>query len=110
MPSPPLGVHERGSQGCSGSTVAVGGAKALLDDEGAVVVVVLGAAGPVAGPPTDVGVVVVGGGFTLKSVPVTTVTCEPGFTWVGSSAMITAPDMALATVWAAASSAGVFDE
>ena len=51
-----------------------------------------------------------GGGFTLKSVPVTTVTCEPGFTWVGSTAMITAPDMELATAWAAASSAGVFDE
>jgi hypothetical protein len=103
-------VHERGSQGWSGSTVAVGGAKALLDDEGAVVVVVAVAAGIAVVPPADVGVVVVGGGFTLKSVPVTTVTCEPGFIWVGSTAMITAPEIALATAWAAASSAGVFEE
>ena len=43
-----------------------------------------------------------GGALTLKSVPVTTVTCEPGFTCEGSSAMITAPDMELATAWAAA--------
>jgi hypothetical protein len=49
------------------------------------------------------------GGLTLKFVPVTTVTCEPGFTCVGSSAMITAPENELATAWAAARSAGVFD-
>ncbi len=54
--------------------------------------------------------VVAGGAFTLNWVPVTTVTCEPGFTWVGSSAMITAPVMEFATAWAAASSAGDFDE
>ena len=53
---------------------------------------------------------VVGGALTLNCVPVTTVTCEPGFTWVGSSAMMTAPVMELATAWAAASSAGDFDE
>ena len=46
-PSPPLGVHERGSQGWSGSTVAVGAAKAPFPDDadGDVVVVVVGATG-----------------------------------------------------------------
>ena len=53
---------------------------------------------------------VAGGASTAKSVPVTTVTCEPGFTWAGSSAMITAPVMELATAWAAANLAGVLDE
>ena len=103
-------MQERGSQACSGSTVGVGGAKALLDDEGADDVVALGAVGTAVVPAAVAGVVATGGGFTLKSVPVTTVTCEPGFTWLGSTAMTTAPDMALATAWAAASSAGVFDE
>ena len=74
------------------------------------VVVVVGAAGPVAAPPVEVGVVVAGGALTVKSVPVTTVTCEPGFTCVGSSAMITAPVMELATAWAAADSAGLLEE
>ena len=54
-------------------------------------------------------VVVAGGALTEKSVPVTTVTCEPGFTCVGSMAMITAPDKELATACAAASWAGVLD-
>ena len=35
-------------------------------------------------PPVDVGEVVTGAGFTLKLVPVTMVTCEPGFIWVGN--------------------------
>ena len=64
---------------------------------------------PVA-PVAVVGVVVADGGFTLNWVPVTTVTCAPGLTWVGSSAMITDPVMEFATAWAAASSAGVLDE
>ena len=53
--------------------------------------------------------VVAGGALTVKSVPVTTVTWEPGFTCVGSMAMITAPDKEFATACAAASWAGVFE-
>ena len=60
--------------------------------------------------PAEVGVVAAAGALTLKSVPVTTVTCDPALTWEASSAMITAPDMELATTWAAASSAGDLDE
>ena len=59
------------------------------------------------GPPAGPVVVVAGGALTVKSVPVTTVTCDPGFTCVGSMAMITAPDMEFATVCAAANWAGV---
>ena len=70
-----------------------------------VVVVVLAAAAPAAA----VVVVAAGGALTEKSVPVTTVTCEPAFTCVGSMAMMTAPESELATTCAAASSAGVFD-
>ena len=111
MPSPPLAVHERGSQGARGVTVEVGGANALPDGDVVDVVVgggvvVVGAA-PGAG---DVGVVVAGGGLTLKSDPVTTVTCDPVLTWLGSSAMMTAPVMELATACAAASSAALLDE
>ena len=63
-----------------------------------------------AGPRVGVGVGAAGAGraLTQKSVPVTTVTWEPACTWVGSMAMITAPEMELATAWAAARSAGVF--
>jgi hypothetical protein len=61
-------------------------------------------------PDTEVGVTVVDGGFTLNCVPVTTVIWEPGWTWVGSMAMITAPVMEFATAWAAARWACVFDE
>jgi hypothetical protein len=43
-------------------------------------VVVVDAAGLFAVPSAEVGVVVAGGALTVKSVPVTTVTCEPGFT------------------------------
>ena len=69
------------------------------------VVVVLG----VAAPADVVVVVVAGGALTEKSVPVTTVTCEPGFTCVGSRPMITAPDIEFATACAAASWAGVLE-
>ena len=71
----------------------------------AVVVVVLGAAAPAGAV-----VVVAGGALTVKSVPVTTVTCDPGFTCVGSRPMITAPDIEFATACAAASWAGVLEE
>ena len=114
-PSPPLTLHERGSQGCSGVTVAVGGANGppvdddAVDDEladteaaGAVLVVVL----PCAPAPVPPVTGAAGGALTLKSVPVTTVTCEPGCTCEASLAMITAPDKELATAWAAASSEG----
>ena len=70
----------------------------------AVVAVVLGVA-----PAAGAVVVVAGGAFTVKSVPVTTVTCDPGFTCVGSMAMITAPDIEFATACAAASWAGVLE-
>ena len=116
LPSPPLAVHERGSQGASGVTVEVGGANAPLP-EGDVVdvavggsVVVVAAPAPVALVAADVGVVVAGAGLTLKSVPVTTVTRDPALTWLGLSAMITAPVMELATACAAASSAGLLEE
>ena len=104
-------MQDRGSQGCSGVTVGVGAWNAPLDD-GAVVVVTGGAV--VVGAACAAGAVVAvvgaaGGGFTLKSVPVTTVTCEPGCTCVGSSAMSTAPDMELATAWAAAKLAAVLE-
>ena len=86
VPSPPLAVHERGSQGASGVTVEVGGANAPLP-EGDVVdvavggsVVVVAAPAPVALVAAGVGVVVAGAGLTLKSVPVTTVTCDPALT------------------------------
>ena len=65
--------------------------------------------GVVAARPAAVGGGAPAAALTVKSVPVTTVTCEPGFTCVGSTAMITAPDMELATACAAASSAGVLD-
>ena len=104
-------MHERGSQGCSGSTVGVGAWKA---PEFPVVFrwcptwlsSLLGAAAPA---PVGAVVVVAGGALTVKSVPVTTVTWEPGFTCVGSRAMMTAPDRELATACAAASWAGVLD-
>jgi hypothetical protein len=109
-----LAVHERGSQGASGVTVEVGGANVLLPDGDVVDVVVGGSvvAAPAAVAPVtaEVGVVLAGGGFTPKSVPVTTVTCDPVRTWLASSAMITAPVMELATACAAASSAGLLDE
>ena len=116
VPSPPLAVHDRGSQGASGVTVEVGGANALLPDGDVVDAVVGGnvvvdpALAPAAPPAADVDVVVDGGGLTLKSVPVTTVTCDPALTWLGLSAMITAPVMELATACAAASSAGLLEE
>src|SRR6516164_3253936 len=93
VPSPPLAVHERGSHGASGVTVEVGGANALLPD-GDVVEVVVGGSVVVTAAPAAVAPVVgvvAAGGLTLKSVPVTTVTCDPALTWLGSSAMITAP-------------------
>ena len=80
---------------------------------GAVVVVV--SAGALAGaavtevplfPAVAVGVAGAGGS-TEKSVPVTTVICDPGLTLVGSMAMMTAPERELATRWAAPRSAGV---
>src|SRR5271168_3976269 len=105
LPSPPLAVQARGSQGANGSTLDVGAWKApelpVFPDVPvlpAVVGVVLGVAAPAGAV-----VVVAGGALTVKSVPVTTVTCEPGFTWVGSMAMMTAPDMEFATACAAAS-------
>ena len=61
------------------------------------------------GTPAGAVVVVAGGALTVKSVPVTTVTCEPGFTSVGSMPMTTAPDMEFATVCAAANWAGVLE-
>ena len=82
MPSPPLAVHERGSHGARGSTDGVGAWNApelpVLPVLAGVVVV--DAAGLFAVPSAEVGVVVAGGALTVKSVPVTTVTCEPGFT------------------------------
>ena len=97
-PSPPDAVQERGSQGCSAWTVGLGGASAALP-VGAVVVVVLGAT------VLDVGLAGgAAGGWTEKSVPVTTDTCEPAGTWEGSYARMTAPDSESATDWAAASS------
>ena len=121
VPSPPLGVHERGSQGCQRLH------RACRRGEGRCCPPVPTCSSrrsarscswlrrtlhPRRCRPcsTSASVAVGPAWLTLKSVPVTTVTCEPGFTWVGSSAMITAPDMELATAWAAASSAGVFDE
>ena len=92
LSSPPLGVHERGSHGASGSTVGVGAWNApelpLLPvfpvfppaAVAAVVEVVPLAADPDACAGVEVAVGGAGG-FTLKSVPVTTVTCEPGVTW-----------------------------
>ena len=97
-PSPPLAVHDRGSHGASGSTVDV---------------VVVGAVVVVVPPPAPVvpdGVTVAGGGLTLNWVPVTTVTCDPDWTCVGSMAMSTAPLIEFATAWAAARLACVFDE
>jgi hypothetical protein len=96
-------------------TVAVGGAKALLLEEEPEFPVVPAPLGPVVVVAPVAAVVGVdaggaGGGLTLNWVPVTTVTCDPGDTWLGSSAMITEPDMELATACAAASSAGVLDE
>jgi hypothetical protein len=114
VPSPPPAVQERGSQGCNGVVVAVGGAKGPLADEDEVPggeladwepaadVLGVGLPGPVLGAG--------GGGLTLKSVPVTTVTCEPGCTCDGSLAMMTAPLKELATAWAAANADGVFAE
>jgi hypothetical protein len=61
-------------------------------------------------PGAEVGVTGAGGGFTLKSVPVTTVTWDPDDTCVGSRAMITPPVMEFATAWAAARLAGDFEE
>jgi hypothetical protein len=72
-----------------------------------VVVVVDGAVVVVAPFPTVVGLAEAAGGFTANWVPVTTVTWDPLVTWVGSRAMITAPEMEVATNWAAASAAGV---
>jgi hypothetical protein len=115
-----LGVHERGSQGASGVTVEVGGWKApLLEDdeeEDPVDPVELDTAVvgvPTARPPVlpdAPTLAAAGGGLTLKSVPVTTVTWEPGFTWEASSAMMTPPVMEFATACAAAISAWDFDE
>jgi hypothetical protein len=48
--------------------------------------------------------------LTEKSVPVTTVTCEPGETSEGLYERITAPDRELATTWAAANSPASIDE
>ena len=111
-PSPPLAVHDRGSHGASGSTVdVVGWNGPLLPDE--VDVVVVGAVVVVVPPPAPVvpdGVTVAGGGLTLNWVPVTTVTCDPDWTCVGSMAMSTAPLIEFATAWAAARLACVFDE
>jgi hypothetical protein len=108
-PSPPFAVHERGSHGASGSTVLVGGWNFAEDADVVVVVVEDPAPAPVV-PAAEVGVTAVGGGFTLNCVPVTTVIRDPGWTWVGSMAMITAPLMEFATAWAAARLACVFDE
>lgn len=85
MPSPPLGVHERGSQGASGVTEVLGAAKApLLDEEPEFPVAPAPVEPVVLVPPVaaDVGVDVgaAAGGLTLNWVPVTTVTCEPGLT------------------------------
>jgi hypothetical protein len=102
-------VHDRGSHAASGSTVVVGGWNAPL-----VVVVVDEVVGVVlvapVFPAAEVGVTVAGGGFTLNWVPVTTVTWDPGCTWVGSMAMITEPLMEFATAWAAARLACDFEE
>lgn len=106
-PSLPEAVHERGSQGASGSTDAVGALNAPLAsvvvdvdvDDGGVVVVEVDR-WPVL---VVVGKVVVG--LTENSVPVVTVTCAPSV--VGPYAMITAPDIESATAWAAASSDAV---
>ena len=107
-PSPPLAVHERGSQGWSDSTVGVGAWKAPEFPElpllGLVVVVV----DVTPAPPGEV-VEVAAGALTEKSVPVTTVTCDPGFTWDGSRDMMTAPESESATAWAAARLAGVLE-
>jgi hypothetical protein len=98
-------VHDRGSQGAKAWTLGVGAWNApelpVLPLLPVVVDVVLDVGTPAGA--------VVGGALTLKSVPVTTVTCEPGFTCVGSMAMTTAPDMEFATVCAAANWAGVLD-
>ena len=50
------------------------------------------------------------GGLTVKSVPVTTVTWEPGETSDGLYERITAPDIESATTWAAANSLASIDE
>jgi hypothetical protein len=95
-------VHERGSQGWSAWKVGLGGANTALPGELVVVV--------------DVGVFPVepvaegAGGLTVKSVPVTTVTCEPGDTSDGLYERITVPDIESATTWAAASSLAFIDE
>ena len=47
------------------------------------------------------------GALTANWVPVTTVTCAPSTTWLGSSAITTAPVNERATASAAASLAGV---
>lgn len=117
-PSPPVAVHDLGSQAASGWTDAVGGAK-----PGTVVVVVGGTDVVVVVVPlgTVVVVVVVGGGvggFTAKSVPVITVTSGADgagavveVVWdpdeLDASAMMTWPEIERATAWAAASSVGV---
>ena len=50
------------------------------------------------------------GALTEKSVPVTTVTCEPGETSEGLYERITAPDIESATTWGAASLLASTDE
>jgi hypothetical protein len=115
-PSPPVAVHDLGSQAASGWTDAVGGAK-----PGTVVVVVVVVGGTDVVVVVPLGTVVVGGGvggFTVKSVPVITVTSgadEAGavveVVWdpdeLDASAMMTWPEIERATAWAAASSVGV---
>ena len=51
-----------------------------------------------------------GGALTLNSVPVTTVTWDPGCTWEGSSAMITAPRHGVRHGLGRGQFGGVFDE
>ena len=112
-PSPPLAVHERGSQGCKRldrgrrclECARVPGVAAVarrcrsssLSSSSRRRTRRSGRGGGG------------GGALTEKSVPVTTVTWEPAFTWVGSMAMMTAPERELATACAAASWAGVLD-
>src|SRR5271165_2111549 len=90
-PSPPVGVHERGSQAARASTAWVGGLSGPSDGA-AVVVVGGGAVAPVDKPAAVVGETGGGGGgLTEKSVPVVTVTCAPSA--VNPFAKVTAPEI-----------------
>jgi hypothetical protein len=110
VPSPPDGVHDRGSQGWSGLTAEVGGRKSeeelpeLPDPElGAVVVVEADGEVVVTLPAAGAAGA---GGSTANWDPVTTVTSAPSV--VGPRAVTTDPESERATAWAAAWSAGVF--